>query len=393
MRVRRRFDRLSSRLFLFVSLASAIILLLQHHLLERVTSQTAVYGVLSDLIPKNDVADVGSSTSSNNSTSSSLRFHTCSIFNRRNEVPIAPQFIIVGAQKSGTTALYEFLNEHPTIQASKTLEPHFFDWHYPSNEMKHDWLIGRNLSLDIPEPDFQCAIKQAYGENFAIEANTSADTIFFEKTPSYLFLTKVPKRIYTTCFWHPKIVIILRNPIDRAFSHFRMKIKTGDLSFEAWIDKEVQHLVQVGLSRAPPRTSLYSENDPAFQIPKLTNRESEERHWKHYRKMFANNYVQRGMYITYLRHWIKFFPLGESLLVLNFEKFKSNPEEVFFELLDFVGAPRFVPADNFGTIHNSKGRPRSPIPAETRKYLSALFRPYNSLLADELGEDWRGIWD
>jgi hypothetical protein len=308
-------------------------------------------------------------------------------------VPILPQFIIAGAQKCGTTALYQFLNQHPNIQASVTNEPHFFDWHYPSDIQKEEWLTHRNLSTDIPEPDFECALKEAYAENFVVPPNTPAGTLFFEKTPSYLFLTKVPELIHATCFWKPKIVVILRNPVDRAFSHFRMRLRTYGRSFEDLIDEEVQTLRSMGLSHAPTRNSNPHEGDPGFQMPNLTKAESEDKHWKHYRRMFTNNYLQRGMYITQLLHWMRFFPLGESLLVVNYERFRANPQNVFFELLDFVGAPRFIPTDKFRTEHNSKGPPEHPLSKETRNYLSALFRPYNDLLADELGEDWRGVWD
>ena len=99
------------------------------------------------------------------------------------------------------------------------------------------------------------------------------------------------------------------------------------------------------------------------------------------------------MYMTQLKRWMELFPLGESLLVLNYERFKANPQEVFFQLLDFVGAPRFVPTEGFGTKYNTKDAPKTPISAETRHYLSAFFRPYNEMLASELGESWRGVWD
>ena len=95
---------------------------------------------------------------------------------------------------------------------------------------------------------------------------------------------------------------------------------------------------------------------------------------------------------------MEYFALGEQLLVLRYEQFRDDPETVFFQLLDFVGAPRFVPADGFATRHNVKDDPNTatrkhPLTNATRTYLAALFRPYNELLANQLGEEWRGVWD
>ena len=96
--------------------------------------------------------------------------------------------------------------------------------------------------------------------------------------------------------------------------------------------------------------------------------------------MFSNNYLQRGMYVTQLAHWMEYFALGEQLLVLRYEQFRDDPETVFFQLLDFVGAPRFVPADGFATRHNVKDDPNAatrkhPLTNATRTYLAALFDP------------------
>jgi hypothetical protein len=399
MVVRRRSDRFRVRALFCLSVVSLCLFLVQHKILSSIEVLDQAYEVLPDFTSLNfghQQDRSGSIDSEKNSTQprqSEHSFHTCTILNRTVKVPIAPQFIIAGAQKCGTTALFEFLNEHPSIQGSVAIEPHFFDWHYPSNYQKEKWLGNRNLSLDIPESDFQCAVKQAYGENFVISPNAPAGTIFFEKTPSYLFLTKVPELIISTCSWKPKIIVILRNPVDRAFSHFRMKVRTHGRAFEDLIDDEIANFRSVGLSNAPLRTADYTQDDPGFQIPHLTKNASEEKHWKHYRKMFANNYLQRGMYITQLNHWIRSFPLGESLLVLNYERFKYQPTQIFSELLDFVGVPPFVPAEGFATEHNARGPPQHPMSNATRNYLSAFFRPYNNMLADVLGEDWRGVWD
>jgi hypothetical protein len=326
-----------------------------------------------------------------------IRYHSCTIANQTVSFPLVPQFIIAGAQKCGTSALMEFLNEHPNIQGSSALETHFFDWRVPSEIQRKEWLSERGWPSDLSRKDLVCALQKEYTDSF----NVTSNKIFFEKTPSYLFLTKVPELISTTCFWKPKVVVILRNPIDRAISHFRMRLGTRGRSFEELIDEEVKSLKLVGLSHAPLRTDKYRPDDPGFAIPDLTKTQSEDLHWKHYRKMFHGNFLQRGMYITQMKHWLEYFSLDDGthhegkapLLVLNYEKFRKEPNEVFSRLLKFVGAAPFVPAQGFNASINSHEYRGDQMLPETRKYLSALFRPYNDMLADTLGEDWRGVWD
>lgn len=373
----------------------------------------------------------------------SIPTFNCSILNKTINIPMIPNFIIAGAQKSGTTALSEFLRQHPNIQSSNTMEPHFFDWYYPSDVQKEEWLVEHSLSTTIDDDEFRCALHEDYAKNFNMTPSIASASIpsqqqidhadddvilsiddkmlYFEKTPSYLFLWRVPGLIHSLCFWKPKIIIILRNPIDRAFSHYRMGVRTKGKSFDQLIDDEVQNLVSIGLSHAPIRmtdttqneesslsssssssTSIfgttqhhsYDVNDPGFdRIPNLSQSETEKKHWKHYRKMFTNNFLQRGMYIIQLRHWMRYFPLNESLLVLQYEKFKSHPKEVYSQILDFVGVPSFIPATGFGGTYNAMIETNEVVSNSTRRYLSSLFRPYNNHLADLLGEDWRGIWD
>jgi hypothetical protein len=443
----------------------------------------------------------------------SSAYYTCILHNRtrhptRIQLPLMKRhFIIAGAQKSGTSALYYFLRQHPNLQASKGLETHFFDWYYPSTVHKPQWMADRNLTT---ESEFQCAIKQAYWEMLGSSSRNSSDSttttttnnknettsftsrdwnsiITFEKTPSYFVLDRIPQLISSTFssppFQQPKIIIILRNPIDRAFSHWKMAAarKGGGKgkgllslsSFEESVVQEVQSLRALGLTHAPPfvwpppsqqatttsTTSSNINNNKAgnnhtnlsttdslllesfsFQnLVNLSKSESDAAHWKHYRKMFSHNYLQRSMYSTQLERWIQYFPLlrtttphnnnnhhhhhhhHQSLLqVIQYERFLSHPDEVVQDLLTFVGVSSpttsFVPSQGGFHVHfDSKGRPVSPphttktknnttnmtlllpdvdysLSNETRHYLSLFFQPYNSKLADLLGEDWRDAW-
>lgn len=233
-------------------------------------------------------------------TNKSFSFFNCSIHEHNYSLPQVPQFIIVGAQKSGTTALYELLKEHPQIQGSSVAETHFFDWHYPKDkEDRVDFLKKyHQLSVDNVTPDeWQCALRKTYSDFFvstSSDNNVPRDTVFVEKTPSYLFLAETPERILETCFWKPKVIVLLRNPIDRALSHYRMNILVKGRTFESLLDEEVASFQTIGLSRAPPRKEFNATtlHHPGFSdLPVLTKEEQKKLHWKHYRKVRLHSAV------------------------------------------------------------------------------------------------------
>jgi hypothetical protein len=99
------------------------------------------------------------------------------------------------------------------------------------------------------------------------------------------------------------------------------------------------------------------------------------------------------MYITQINNWALYFPLRKSLLVVNYERFLSHPQDVYNEILSFVGAPPFTPPRGFGQRYNANLPEQNPLPDRVRQYLNSFFRPYNNRLADLLGEEWRNVWE
>src|SRR5690242_8679107 len=104
---------------------------------------------------------------------------------------IPPHFLIIGAQRCGTTSLFEYLANHPEIVPPSVKKIHFFDSEYEKGEA---WYRAR---FPVLENGF----------------------ITGEATPYYLFHPRVPKRVRN---WNPnvKLIVLLRNPVDRAYSHF-----------------------------------------------------------------------------------------------------------------------------------------------------------------------------
>ena len=110
-----------------------------------------------------------------------------------------PNFICVGAQRAGTTTLFNTLKLHPSISLSLTKEVHFFDNH-------ENYKKGINWS-----------------KNFFKKGNK----INGEITPDYMIYNFVPKRIFETLGENIKLIFLLRNPSQRAFSQFNFYLNQG----------------------------------------------------------------------------------------------------------------------------------------------------------------------
>src|SRR3712207_4104321 len=113
-----------------------------------------------------------------------------------------PNFLVIGAMKSGTTALYYYLEQHPEIYMSPVKEPNFFSQENAADTVTH---IGTYEQL----------FKGASGKKAIGEASHS---YLYEPRAAAEIRRYVPK---------VKLIAILRNPIDRAYSHFLHMVRSG----------------------------------------------------------------------------------------------------------------------------------------------------------------------
>jgi hypothetical protein len=239
----------------------------------------------------------------------------------------APDYIIVGTQKGGTTSLHRYLTEHPQVSGGRGKEIHFFSWKY---DRGLDWYLAR-----FP-PDGEAKV-------------------LGEASTSYLCHPEAPARVRRV-LPDVKLIVLLRNPVDRAYSQYQMNVKKGyeALTFEDALAAEPQRLCDAE-----------SRSDP---------------HWRY------ASYTTRGLYAEQLEWWLAEFP-REQLLVLKSESFFARPDEGLQQALAFLGLPAWSPASyevhNPGSYHDMR--------PETRARLAAQFAPHNRQLYDLLG--WNFGWD
>ena len=234
-----------------------------------------------------------------------------------------PDFVIIGTQRGGTTSLYRYLTEHPDVGSALRKEVHFFDRHY---EKGMNWYLA----------------------HFPVRGEV---LVVGEASPNYLFHPVVPERA-RRAVPHAKFIALLRNPIDRSYSHYQMRVKKGlePLSFEDAIEKEPERL-----SRS---------DDPASPT------------WRQY------SYIKRGLYVHQLKRWMSVFP-REQFLIIKSEDFYKEPERILHQTLEYLGLRPWSPG-SFKAHHLSEYADMTPA---TRKRLREYFAPYNEQLYAFLGRD------
>jgi hypothetical protein len=229
-----------------------------------------------------------------------------------------PDFVIIGAQKGGTSFLYHLLTRHPLVEPAARKELHFFD-----NPERFDNGAGWYRRC-FPQAGWKEGQRSITGE----------------ATPSYLFDPPVAKRM-AGVVPQARLIALLRNPIDRAYSHYQMQVKRGTepLSFEEAIEQ--QH----------------------------------------------TSYVSRGIYVDQLLRWFEFFG-KEQMLILKSEDFFERPVETLKVVLTFLDLPDWQPDASALQQRRHTGAYTQKMDPSTRRRLEAYFEPYNKRLYEYLGVDF-----
>jgi hypothetical protein len=309
--------------------------------------------------------------------------------NFSNPLPKVPSFIIAGAQKAGTSAIYYLLEQLPQLKPSVAFEAHFFD--------QRGQLDKNASALD---ENAVCQAREKYLQFFEYNGSFDKDeenNIAFEKTPVYLCKPEIPALVKTVTPW-AKIIVILRNPIDRAYSAYRMARERSSNessvpSFESLISLEIRMLRNRYLSKAPLMGNrfLNESTQKDFELP--NNATFVERNQF---LAIREKILSRGMYAQQLYNWLQHFTLGSDIKVLRYEAFVANRSKVLDEILEFVGArPHHLPLGVLqGHYRPTRGIRRNftdPMHPLTHLYLER-YEPYNMELVGLLGEEWRNVW-
>ncbi len=260
-------------------------------------------------------------------------------------IRVMPDFLIIGAQKCGTTSLYTYLEQHPCVIRAFRKELNFFD-------------LGFQRSILWYRGYFPTLLYKQY-----IEKVNRQNAITGEATPQYLFHPLAPERVAAT-LPNIKLIVLLRNPVDRAYSHYNHEKVRGreSLSFEDAINLEKKRL--------------------SSELEKIL----EYKNYKcHIYLRFP--YLSRGIYMDQLQNWMRFFP-REELLIFKYEDLVAEPPAVFKQTLNFLGLQSWE-LKNYKA--SNVGKYSSGLEPALRNRLIDYFEPHNERLYKYLDIDfgWR----
>jgi hypothetical protein len=277
---------------------------------------------------------------------------------------IWPNFFIVGAANSGTTSLYRYLKQHSDVFMPALKEPHYFAQVNPAHEQRYLRTIIRD------EAAYLRLFRKAEGYKAIGEAS-----------PSYLWDVKAPERIGSV-IPDAKIIILLRDPVERAYSHYLMDVREG-------------------LQELPFRHALQKD-------------------WNRTKKGWSVSqlYVELGLYAEQVRRYLEVFG-PEQTLILMFEDLTNsalNGKSVVGDVLRFLDgfatarwawAQRLAGANwvrragqilvpvSLGSNHTVKGTiyqryfvkasPKPPMDEEAAQWLRSMFESDLSALEELVG--------
>ena len=229
-----------------------------------------------------------------------------------------PDYCIIGAQKSGTTSLYSYLALHPQVRPSYVKEIHYYNQHYIEGKKwyRAHFPLG---PVDREKRDF-------------ITGEASAIYLYDAESPARMF-ADVPEI---------KLMLVLRNPVDRAVSHYHHRVRSGreTRSFNEAFDSA---LLKMKAGDSVPGTET--------------------------------DYLRYGCYVEDIKHWLTIFP-AEQLRVIQAETLFESPAPIFKEVSEFLGIDYLEPASS--RKFNSGGYKKDN--SSLRSELDAYFQSFNEAL-------------
>ena len=257
---------------------------------------------------------------------------------------VLPDFYIIGTQKGGTSSLYDYLTTHPSIEPCYTKEPSYFDRYFERGlhwyKVNFPFKIHKFIATNILKNKF----------------------ITGEASVRYLDHPFAPQRIKEITP-NAKFIILLRNPIDRAHSHYTMiyRRNSESSSFVDAIENEKERITE-------PFNKMLNDSNYYSDI------------------YFRHAYLHRGIYVDKIKRWMEVFP-KEQFLIIQSEEFFKNPSKIYNDVLEFLGLIPF----SIGEFKiKGKVNKNRNIDDDFRNELVEYFKPHNKRLYDFLGKsfDW-----
>lgn len=246
-----------------------------------------------------------------------------------------PSFIIAGAQKSGSSSLYSYLTQHPQVLRAAHKEVHYFDTSFHKGSA---W----------------------YRSQFPLNCQLTEGKITGEATPSYLFYPDAAARI-AELLPDVKLILLLRNPVSRAISHYHHQLRVGNESLEIMeaIDAEEERSRQA---------RIILQKDPA--------------NYRASKDLRQFSYKERSVYVDQFETYFQHFDRSQ-FFIESAETFFSETGKTLAAISEFLGidsnfCPPSLKPKNVGSYDK--------VDPQVCDTLNAYFAPHNERLFDLLGK-------
>lgn len=255
----------------------------------------------------------------------------------------APDFIIIGAQKCGTTSLYHYLIAHPSILPPFKRGIRYFDM-YINFKKGRPWYLAHFPALPVRR---------------RAEARSGGPVLVGEAWPNYLFHAHAPRRL-AAGFQATKLLVLLRDPVERTYSSYHHAVRKGrePLGFEEALDREAERIAVERARVMADETYVGGYN------------------------YFVYSYIERSLYADQLARWLPLFD-REQILIVRSEDLSSDPQAAIDRVHRFLGVPPVRVAE-YPRFNAGSYRPMDP---GLRVRLREFFRPHNEGLYELLGTD------
>ena len=270
-------------------------------------------------------------------------------------IRVIPDFLVIGAKRCGTTSLYQHLSEHPCISRSPRDNIGFFNENYHLGINWYKSLFPTKFTRD--------KIIKKHGK-----------FLTYDVTPQYLREPYVAKRMFQT-FPKMKLIVLLRNPIDKSYSHHIMGknsntlnnnpewegIDNKQVSFEDIVNRDIEFI-----SKYEKKNGELNDN--------------------YFRNVITKTNLARGFYAQFLRKWFDVYD-RKQFLILSSSELANSTQKTLNKIFNFLEIPEYDIPDTT-KINTQK---YEPMKKQTREILIQFFKKYNNELYELI--DRKFDWD
>ena len=261
----------------------------------------------------------------------------------------APDFLIVGAQKGGTTSLYSYLAQHPNVIPAVRKEVHYFE-----------------------NPSSRARGESWYRSFFATESylrrheRRLGSTALTGEATTYMPYPRIPRMLHQVSP-SARLIFLLRNPVERAYSHYRHICR----SYPGTERHTFSEAIRIEPQRIQPDLDAIARDE-----------------WHDDATLRLFSYCHSGLYAEQLKAWLEHFP-RENMYITESERFFERPGEIVAEVRNFLTLPAYD--FDFSKKFNVGGY-TDQISRDDREFLIDKFSSDRAELREILGPDFGTTW-